>query len=72
MALSGIEWRIKWAGLLISVGLVIQLLTLIWNHPLSFVAFLCIGCPLVAGGTLLYLYSLVSHTHRDLKPDNQS
>lgn len=28
-------------------GLIIQMLTLLWNHPLVFVAFLRIGCPLV-------------------------
>jgi hypothetical protein len=71
LPVPGIEWRIKWAGLLIAAGLIVQLLTLIGTHPLSFVAFLCLGCPLVVGGILLYLFSLVSHTHRDLKPDKQ-
>ncbi len=55
-----IERRIRWAGLLIGAGLAIQLLTLVWVHPLTFVAFLILGCPLVLGGTLFYLYSLVS------------
>jgi hypothetical protein len=54
-----IEKRIRWAGLLICLGLVVQLLSLIWVHPLSFMAFLVVGCPLMLGGVLLYLYSLV-------------
>ena len=55
-----IEKRIRWAALLIGLGLTIQLLTLLWVHPLSFMAFLMIGCPLTAGGVLVYLYSLVA------------
>jgi F0F1-type ATP synthase assembly protein I len=57
-----IERRIRWSGILVGVGLIIQMLTLLWTHPLAFVAFLLIGCPLVAAGILLYLYSLVAHS----------
>ena len=63
MAANSIERRIRWSGLIIALGLIIQSFTLFWTHPLSFMAFLLIGCPLVAAGLLLYLYSLVSH-HR--------
>jgi F0F1-type ATP synthase assembly protein I len=58
-----IERRIRWSGILVGAGLIIQMLTLLWTHPLAFVAFLLIGCPLVAAGILLYLYSLVAHGH---------
>lgn len=56
-----IEQRIRWAGLLVALGLAVQLITFIWIHPLAFIAFAVIGCPLVGAGVLLYLYSLVSH-----------
>jgi hypothetical protein len=56
-----IERRIRWSGILIVLGLVLQMLTLLWTHPLAFMCFLMIGCPLVAAGMLLFLYSLVSH-----------
>jgi hypothetical protein len=56
-----IERRIRWSGLFIATGLIVQLLTLLWTHPLAFVAFLAIGCPLVGTGVLLYLYSIVAH-----------
>jgi hypothetical protein len=59
MAASVIETRIKWAGLLIAAGLLVQILALLRIHPLSFVAFLVIGCPLVAAGSVLYLASLL-------------
>jgi len=60
MAIS-IERGIRWSGILIVAGLIVQMFTLHWTHPLAFVAFLLIGCPLVAAGILLYLYSLVVH-----------
>jgi hypothetical protein len=59
----GIEKRIRWAGFLISLGLLVQLATLIWTHPLSFTAFILIGCPLMLSGVLLFLYSLAARTN---------
>ena len=55
-----VESRIKWASLLIGAGLLIQLATLLRVHPLAFVAFVVIGCPLIGAGILLYLWSLVT------------
>jgi hypothetical protein len=60
MAISFIEKQIKRGGVLIALGLVVQLLTLVSVHPLAFVVFLLVGCPLVAAGIVLYLYSLVA------------
>lgn len=60
MPSSIIESRIRLAGVLVGVGLVIQMLTLLWIQPLAFVAFLVLGCPILAAGVLLFLYSLVS------------
>ncbi|MCU1340272.1 MAG: hypothetical protein JWO19_5853 [Bryobacterales bacterium] len=54
-----IESRIKWASFLIGAGLFIQLGTLFRVHPLAFVAFVIVGCPLIGVGVLLYLWSLV-------------
>lgn len=61
MSTNTIERRIRWSGMLIVVGLLLQMLTLLWTHPLAFMCFLMIGCPLVAAGMLLFLYSLISH-----------
>jgi hypothetical protein len=55
-----IERRIRWASVMIGAGLVLQFFTLLRVHPLAFVVFLAIGCPLVAAGVILYLWSLVS------------
>jgi hypothetical protein len=61
MTATVLERRIRWSGLLIAVGLLLQLLTLPLTHPLAFVGFALLGCPLVAAGMLFFLYSLVSH-----------
>ena len=60
MVPAPIECRINWASKLIGAGLLVQLVALLAVHPLAFVAFLMIGCPLVAAGVVLYLLSLVS------------
>ncbi len=56
----GSNKRTKSKRILSGLGLVIQMLTLTWSHPLAFLTFLLIGTPLVAAGTLFYLYSLVA------------
>jgi hypothetical protein len=53
------ERRIRWASLLIGGGLIVQLGSLLVIHPLAFVAFLMVGCPLMTAGIVLYLFSLV-------------
>jgi hypothetical protein len=55
-----VERRIRLAAALICLGLLVLLITLFRVHPLAFVAFAVIGCPLVLGGIFLYLYSIVS------------
>jgi hypothetical protein len=59
MEIPVVEKRVKWASLLIAAGLLVQMLALVRVHPLSFVAFAVVGCPLVAAGIVFYLLSLV-------------
>jgi hypothetical protein len=61
MTATLMERHIRWSGLLIVVGLLLQMLTLPLTHPLAFVGFIVLGCPLVAAGMLFFLYSLVAH-----------
>jgi hypothetical protein len=56
-----VEKRLRLAAVFTCLGLLVQLITLLRIHPLAFVAFILIGCPLVLVGILLYLYSIVSH-----------
>jgi hypothetical protein len=51
--------RLQSAAALIVVGLILQLATLVWHTPLSFLIFIFGGSPLVLAGMLFYLVSLV-------------
>ena len=57
---DSINTKLRLAGILIVVGLVAQALTLLWNHPLSFVAYMVIGSLSVAIGIVVYLLTLVN------------
>ena len=56
---STVERRIRWASFLIGAGLLVQLGSLLVVHPLAFVGFLMVGCPLLLAGIVLYLLSLI-------------
>ena len=44
---------------MVGAGLLVQLGSLLVVHPLAFVAFLMVGCPLILAGIVLYLLSLI-------------
>ena len=50
------------ASLLIIVGLVAEITSLLWFHPLSFVLFAFVGATLTILGIAVYLLSLVFAT----------
>lgn len=53
--------RLGLAGLLLSLGLLVEAATLFWPHPTAFLAFLLVGGLLVGAGVLLYLFSIASY-----------
>jgi hypothetical protein len=57
--LSKIERRLRAASVLVGAGLLVALISMLWNHPLAFMLFLFAGMPLCAGGALLYLLTIV-------------
>ncbi len=61
MSVEALHRRLKLSSILVSAGLLVEVLTLFWSHPLTFVAFIVLGGTLVGMGILLYLYSIVSH-----------
>lgn len=67
-----IERRIRYSGILIAAGLIIQLISFIWVHPLSFMAFIVISCPLVAIGILVFLHSLVANRPSEANVESRS
>ena len=52
--------RLRVAGSFVLVGLMVELASLLWSHPLAFILFIMPGGLLIVIGILLYLYSLVS------------
>ena len=52
--------RLRLAGILLVLGLLVELATLFSTHPLAFLAFLLLGGLLVGAGVLLYLFAIVS------------
>ncbi|MBS1786167.1 MAG: hypothetical protein JST85_00490 [Acidobacteria bacterium] len=58
--LNKIEKRIRLSGMLLIAGLLVELTTLNWSHPTSFLFFLGVGGLLMALGILVFLISLVS------------
>jgi hypothetical protein len=56
---SRIERRLRAASLLVGAGLLVALVSMVWNNPLSFMLFLFAGMPLCAGGAILYLITIV-------------
>ena len=60
MSVEALHRRLKLSSILVSAGLLVEVLTLFWSHPLTFVAFIVLGGTLVGMGIVLYLYSIVS------------
>ncbi len=56
-----IEAKLRRAGLIVALGLLLQFLSLLPLHPLAFIAFVGLGVPVMAAGVILYLLSLVHH-----------
>ena len=57
---STIAPRLRIAGALIFLGLLIEAFTLEWNNPIAFLVFMGIGGLLIGLGIAFYLFSLVS------------
>lgn len=57
-----IELKLRRAGLIVALGLLLQLLSLLPVHPLAFIAFVGLGVPVMVVGVILFLLSLVSHS----------
>ena len=51
--------RLRLAGILLVLGLVIDALSILWNHPLAFLGFMFVGGLFVFLGIAVYLASLL-------------
>lgn len=55
----GIRRLLRISSGLVIAGLLLEIVSLVWFHPLSFVLFAFIAATLIALGVLVYLTSLV-------------
>ena len=61
MKFRGLEIQsfLRFASVLIILGLVVEVISLWWIHPLAFALFAVVGVSLIGLGILAYLASLV-------------
>ena len=55
----GIQRLLQVSSGLVILGLIVEIITLEWFHPLAFVLFAFVGASLIGLGILVYLASLV-------------
>lgn len=55
----GIQKFLRISSVLVILGLLVELVSLVWFHPLAFVLFAFVGAGLIGLGVLVYLASLV-------------
>jgi hypothetical protein len=55
----GIRRLLQVSSAFVIVGLLLEIVSLLWFHPLSFVLFAFVGATLIGLGILVYLVSLV-------------
>lgn len=53
------KWLLRISSALIILGLLVEIGSLLWFHPLSFVLFTFVGASLIGLGIVVYLASLV-------------
>lgn len=54
-----IQKYLRISSVLVIAGLVIEIISLVWQHPLAFVLFAFVGAGLIGLGILVYLAGLV-------------
>lgn len=55
----GIQRLLQVSSALVIVGLLLEIVSLLWFHPLSFVLFAFVAAAIIGLGILIYLVSLV-------------
>jgi hypothetical protein len=68
----GMGRLLRVSSALIILGLVVEIVSLVWYHPLSFVLFAFVGISLIALGILVYLVSLAFVATRSTENRNST
>jgi hypothetical protein len=56
---SGLQRKIKFAAYLLLAGLMVEVVTLYWSSPLSFILFIGLAGSLMVLGIIVYLMAIV-------------
>jgi heme A synthase len=59
MTLTPIERRIRLAGALVLIALLLSIVSMLWNHPLSFASLHVLALLLFIAGCAVYLVALL-------------
>jgi hypothetical protein len=62
-----IDRSLRISGVLLILGLAVDVISLLWERPLAFLLFVGVGGFLTLAGILVYLYSLISATSPTLE-----
>ena len=68
----GMGRLLRVSSALIILGLVVEIVSLVWYHPLSFVLFAFVGISLIGLGILVYLVSLAFVATRSTENRNST
>jgi hypothetical protein len=60
LSASQSEKRIRFAGICLAIGLLIEAICLLWATPIAFIVFVAIGGLLILIGLLVYLHAQFS------------
>jgi hypothetical protein len=60
MSRTRTEKRLRFAGICLAIGLLIEALCLLWATPIAFIVFVAMGGFLMLIGLVVYLYAAVS------------
>ena len=69
MPAGTLERRLQIAGVVLLVGLIVEVLTLLGRGPIAFLVFAGLSVTLIGAGILLYLHGLVSAAHQPQDSD---
>ena len=64
LSTSPFDRKLQLSGILLILGLLVEALCLLGHGPIAFIVFAGVGGLLLAGGIILYLYSLVATGQR--------
>jgi hypothetical protein len=59
--------RLRTSGILVIIGLIIEIISFFWIHPIAFMSFLVFGCGFLGLGILLFLWTLVWEEPKSVK-----